>query len=138
MKESTRLTCPDPCRMLDYDSRLDLIRMGAMFEGITRELESGRHPPGAEPDFVVGTDWQHTRKTRLLAVACCRTIWDWLPAGPSRKAIEIAELHADGLADPKALKSIRGKVTRAYNRASAPIWLGEVMSEEEAERASLT
>lgn len=45
------------------------------------------------------------RRCRLLAVACCRAIVPTLPDPRSLKAIEIAELHADGLADDAELNS---------------------------------
>src|SRR5581483_1300225 len=37
------------------------------------------------------------RKRRLFACACCRLVWDALPADWSRQAVELGEQYADGL-----------------------------------------
>jgi hypothetical protein len=36
------------------------------------------------------------RKLRLFACACCRQVWDLLPEGPIRRAVEASEAFADG------------------------------------------
>lgn len=40
------------------------------------------------------------RKLRLFAVACCRRVWESIPPGVARRAVEEAERFADGLVSP--------------------------------------
>src|SRR5262245_36214174 len=48
--------------------------------------------------FLLDSDRATERKLRLFAVACCRRVWPLLVHEVSRKAVEVAERYADGLA----------------------------------------
>lgn len=73
-----------------------------------------------ERDWLGGTDLdamlKHVqkgsdRKLRLFQVACCRRIWEWIPAGACRDAVELAERYAEGAANDRqrtaAVRAIR-------------------------------
>jgi hypothetical protein len=56
------------------------------------------------------------RKLRLFAVACCRRVWELLPEGECRLAVEVAEKYADGLVTREQLR--KAAIAVNANRAN--------------------
>jgi hypothetical protein len=78
------------------------------------------------------------RKLRLFACACCRRIWDLLPEGPSRRAVEASERFADGEIDADDLQRNWTAVRRlvASDEARVGGWNRLTAAETEARDAS--
>jgi hypothetical protein len=49
--------------------------------------------------------WGSGRKLRLFACAAFRSLWPWLQSPQSRRAVEVAESYADGLAAAAELRA---------------------------------
>jgi hypothetical protein len=59
------------------------------------------------------------RRLRLFACACCRRIWELFPDDRCRKAIEVAERHAEGRAAKGELKAAQRAMAGAAHRQDA-------------------
>ena len=69
-----------------------------------------------------------SRKWRLFACAGCRLFWSVLPDGPSRRAIEVAELYADRSATRQELAAARAAVLVRAGGDSASQWASNAAS----------
>jgi hypothetical protein len=94
MTEAEWLACAEPRRMLDY---------------LLNE-------PGCRRREWAGLRFAGDRKLRLFAVACCRQVWPQLTDPRGRKAVEVGERFADGLATATELADAWG----AGNDANRP------------------
>jgi hypothetical protein len=113
LTEAEWLACDDPAKMVDHL--------------LVDHLGPKRNPFRPVPDRPLAQTSEHlplssraSRRTlRLFAVACCRGIWQFLDAGASREAVELAEQIADQpFADQRA-RPRRDELYRARNGARA-------------------
>jgi hypothetical protein len=79
-----------------------------------------------DPGLLLNYLWwgrpQGDRKWRLFAVACCRRVWHLMTGESRRRAVEIAERFADGLASIEELEASRADAestgVAVFNRPS--------------------
>jgi hypothetical protein len=86
MTEIEWLTCEDPLRMLNW------LTARPQQAAATRKRNKN-HPSD--------------RKLQLFACACCRRVWHLIVDARSRRAVEVAEQHADGEAMDRQLEAAR-------------------------------
>jgi hypothetical protein len=109
-----------------------------------------------EPEWLAGTNPQPMltflqgkvtdRKLRLFACACCRRLWPLVSCSVAeRRAIELAERYADGLASYEELSEAEetlsysgGFTDTAAHIAAQSIWNGHMTATECAEVATWT
>jgi hypothetical protein len=106
--EADWLACTDPQKMLEF----------LLGTNIPRDLRFWSGRVAQVPDYPHSkiTD----RQLRLFACACCRRIWHLLVDGRSRKAVEVSELYADGLADHIRLARARHEAREARRKCPVP------------------
>jgi hypothetical protein len=66
-------------------------------------------------------DDPRNRKQMLLAAACLRRVWAWLLDPRSRKAVEVAEQFADGLATEDDLRAAREAALQLFSEPGEPL-----------------
>jgi hypothetical protein len=74
------------------------------------------------------------RKLRLFAVACCRRIWNLIPNGACRQAVEISERYADGAMRSTELEAARATIGA---RPSRRLYGGRMSGRTAAVRATI-
>src|SRR5262245_11756945 len=85
-----------------------------------------------------GTPRTTERKLRLFACACSRHAWRRLRSKRRRKAVEVAERFADGLAGESALDRASSEAIRAPKTADQhPLWMPVRASERPVDLMSL-
>jgi hypothetical protein len=94
---------------------------------VTEEEWDRCEDPEAMLEFLRGR--ASDRKLRLWAAACCRRVWTYLAAERARRAVEVSERYADGVARRGELIAAYGATTGRSHAELAAGWsakLGKV------------
>jgi hypothetical protein len=90
--------------------------------------------PGPMLAFVRGK--ASDRKLRLFACACLRRIWHLLADVRSRKAVEVTERYADGLARFEELRVAHAAARQATREAWGATWAARAAADRAGPRAA--
>jgi hypothetical protein len=91
-------------------------------EGVVTEADWSTSIDAPAMLVFLQSDPASDRKLRLFAAACCRRTWRLLP-DVSRRAVEVAERHADGLASPEDLQLAHAAARNAARDANNAAWV---------------
>ncbi|HJT77061.1 MAG TPA: hypothetical protein VJ739_07635 [Gemmataceae bacterium] len=75
------------------------------------------------------------RKLRLFGCACCRRLWQLIPAPESRECVEVSERFADGLTGLDALRETRDRAKAVIEPARISYYRARYGSPREAQAA---
>jgi hypothetical protein len=99
-----------------------------------------------EADWLAATDLRNmlnlacervsARKLRLFACACCRRVWRTMTDRACRRAVEVSERFAEGLASPEELQAAFQAAQHAKSVFVDASWAGSWVAAADAEQAA--
>jgi mannitol/fructose-specific phosphotransferase system IIA component (Ntr-type) len=118
---SRHLADADFCRRLRQATSAEEIAELVEMEGrgMTRREWAACTDPAAMLRLLRDRGLLSERKARLFGAACCRRLWGLLPS-EGRRAVEVVERHADGLAGGEERDAARRAFTAGLGAGSGP------------------